>query len=146
MGLLRLDHFAIVTHNLEETIKFYQDIVGLVHGARPAGGFGEFLYFPNTTQQVIHLLSAEKAKHVDNDKAAGFQVHGISADISQNTGSVDHIAFKSTLDYYYTVLERVKNKNIPHRLGKEMEPKIMQLWFFDPNKIKVEVTYTHEDM
>ena len=145
MGLQRLDHFAIVTHHLKKTIHFYQKIVGLVHGEILEGGFGEFLYFPDSNQAVIHLLSVEKALLVDNRKASGFQVHGIIEEEAYHTGSVDHIAFKASKDYYNTIIQRLDNNKIPYRLGKELEPKIMQVWFFDPNNIKVEITYSQED-
>ncbi|MCD6048485.1 MAG: dioxygenase [Gammaproteobacteria bacterium] len=140
MSLIRIDHFAVITHCLKETIQFYQDVLGLIHGKNLEGGFGEFLYFPDGDYPVIHLLSTEKAKHVDNHKASGFQVYGIPADVSTNTGPVDHIAFKSDSEYFRQLVNNLNHKEIPHRFGKELEPKILQVWFFDPNKIKIEVT------
>lgn len=138
MSFIKLDHFAIVTNCLDETIKFYVDILELEQGPKLDGGFGEFLFFPNTDQAVIHLLSTERAKHVDNNKPAGFQVYGIPDGV--NTGTVDHIAFKSDAIFFNRVLNKLKIHNVEFRLGKELEPKILQIWFFDPNKIKVEVT------
>src|SRR6185369_13824335 len=56
MGLHHLDHYNIETVNLEETIKFYCEVLGLYVGDRPPLPFpGAWLYAENN-QPTIHLI------------------------------------------------------------------------------------------
>ena len=70
-----LDHFNIRTQKLAETQHFYEQILGLTAGARPAQPLnGAWLY--NDRQAVLHLLE--------------------SAPSSLATGPLDHVAFACT--------------------------------------------------
>lgn len=144
MSVKRIDHYAILVKDLNETIEFYTYLLGLIHGPKLNGGFGEFLYFPDSSQACIHLLSEEKARHVNNDKAEGFQVYATPAQTQNhlnNTHALDHIAFAADKAVYDEIMAKLKARNIPIRLGEELAPDILQVWFLDPNGIKVEVTY-----
>src|SRR5204862_6522450 len=50
-----LDHFNIRTRKLDETVRFYQDILGLEKGARPNFAFpGAWMY--SEGKPVVHLV------------------------------------------------------------------------------------------
>ena len=54
-----LDHFNIRTRNLDETVRFYQDILGLEKGARPNFAFpGAWMY--SEGKAVVHLVDISK--------------------------------------------------------------------------------------
>ena len=50
-----LDHFNIRTRNLAETVRFYEDVLGLEKGARPNFAFpGAWMY--SEGKPVVHLV------------------------------------------------------------------------------------------
>ena len=58
MPILGMDHFTILTTNAAETVAFYEDILGLTPGPRPAFSFpGAWLY--SDGKAMLHVV--EKA-------------------------------------------------------------------------------------
>src|SRR6267143_428827 len=54
-----LDHFNIRTRNLADTVRFYEDILGLEKGARPNFAFpGAWMY--SEGKAVVHLVDISK--------------------------------------------------------------------------------------
>jgi catechol 2,3-dioxygenase-like lactoylglutathione lyase family enzyme len=54
-----LDHVNIRTHNLEQLVRFYEDVVGLAQGERPPLGFpGAWIYAGG--RAVLHLVGVEE--------------------------------------------------------------------------------------
>jgi catechol 2,3-dioxygenase-like lactoylglutathione lyase family enzyme len=54
-----LDHFNIRTRNLSDTVRFYEDILGLEKGARPNFAFpGAWMY--SEGKAVVHLVDISK--------------------------------------------------------------------------------------
>ena len=90
-----LDHFNIRTRNLADTVRFYEDVLGLEKGARPNFAFpGAWMY--SEGKAVVHLVDISKTDepqkpdsgvvhHVAfasrgfrrHEAAAGIQGHGI---------------------------------------------------------------------
>ena len=55
MGVGMLDHFNIRTRQLDDTVRFYQDILGLENGDRPNFTFpGAWMY--SEGKPVVHLV------------------------------------------------------------------------------------------
>jgi catechol 2,3-dioxygenase-like lactoylglutathione lyase family enzyme len=141
MHSFHLNHFAILTKDMQSTIDFYVRYIGLEHGACLDGGYGQFLYFPGTDQAVVHLLGLEAAEKINNNKEEGFQLHATlqNEDSVNNTKTLDHIAFVTSKDGFDEVIVKLEKDATPYRLGSELAPKNLQLWILDPNGIKVEV-------
>jgi catechol 2,3-dioxygenase-like lactoylglutathione lyase family enzyme len=54
-----LDHFNIRTHKLADTVRFYEDVLGLEKGARPNFAFpGAWMY--SEGRPVVHLVDISK--------------------------------------------------------------------------------------
>ena len=54
-----LDHFNIRTRKLDETVRFYQDVLGLEKGARPNFAFpGAWMY--SEGRPVVHLVDISR--------------------------------------------------------------------------------------
>src|ERR1700733_12902878 len=54
-----LDHFNIRTRKLGDTVRFYEDVLGLAHGARPNFAFpGPWMY--SEGKPVVHLVDISK--------------------------------------------------------------------------------------
>src|SRR5713101_493312 len=73
-----LDHFNIRTRKLDETVRFYQDILGLENGARPNFAFpGAWLY--SEGRAVVHLVDISPTEEAQKP----------------DSGVVHHVAFMS---------------------------------------------------
>jgi catechol 2,3-dioxygenase-like lactoylglutathione lyase family enzyme len=145
MAIRELNHFTLLAADPKKTIKFYEEILGLIHGPVLSGGFGYFLYFPNSKHAVIHMIDIPIAEKVNNNKDTGFQLY--AQPIPQggqipNTGAMDHIAFGLDLEDFEKYRMLLKEKKISHRIGDELAPKAYQLWFFDPNGVKIELSFS----
>ena len=74
-----LDHFNIRTRNLADTVRFYEDILGLEKGARPNFAFpGAWMY--SEGKAVVHLVDISKTDEAQKP----------------DSGVVHHVAFAST--------------------------------------------------
>ena len=69
MGVGVLDHFNIRTRNLADTVRFYEDVLGLEKGARPNFAFpGAWMY--SEGKAVVHLVDISKHRRAAE---AGFR-------------------------------------------------------------------------
>ena len=82
MAVDMLEHFTVRCTSLERTRDFYSEIVGLRVGPRPEFDFaGYWLYLGD--QPVVHLVLEDERED------------GCSQGAGQNTGALDHIAFRA---------------------------------------------------
>ena len=73
-----LDHFNIRTRNLTDTVRFYEDVLGLEKGARPNFAFpGAWMY--SEGKAVVHLVDISKTEEPQKP----------------DSGVVHHVAFAS---------------------------------------------------
>ena len=134
-----LDHCSIRTTKLQETRKFFVDILGLEDGKRPDFPFpGAWLYTDSTA--VIHLIG------VDPDDPSGLQryVGGeISSEALQGSGAFDHIAFRA-IDPS-VLIERLKKTDYAYRERQVPNMNLFQIFVEDPNGITIELNYRGEE-
>ena len=116
---MRLHHVNIVTGDLERTIAFYRDVLGLRLGERPDFGFpGAWLY--------------------DEDKPA-VHLNGAAEPPSHQANAFDHVAF-STNDLN-AMLARLEAAGVPYYgLRPLPDGRSRQCFLKDPNGITIEVT------
>jgi pimeloyl-ACP methyl ester carboxylesterase/predicted enzyme related to lactoylglutathione lyase len=116
-----LDHFNIRTQKLDETVRFYEQILGLSPGPRPAQPLnGSWLY--NGKRAVLHILE--------------------SAPSSIATGPLDHVAFSCT--GLSSLLSRLDGAGIPRIARTIAGTPFVQAQFLDPNGVMVEANFTDE--
>jgi catechol 2,3-dioxygenase-like lactoylglutathione lyase family enzyme len=130
MPLTKMEHFLVLTSDIDGTRDFYCRVLGLREGFRPPLGFpGYWLYLGE--QPCIHIA-----------EWATYTAHSASREIpvsvpGEGTGAFDHIAFNaSDYDEIIATLDRhgVKAmRNITHPNG------LKQVFLLDPNGIKIEV-------
>src|SRR5258706_2075483 len=78
MGVGVLDHFNIRTRKLADTVRFYEDILGLEKGDRPNFAFpGAWMY--SEGKAVVHLVDISKTEEPQKP----------------DSGVVHHVAFVS---------------------------------------------------
>ncbi len=122
MPATAMNHFTILTDQLDETVKFYREFLDLEPGDRPPFKFpGAWMY--------------------SNKSRSGAILHIISDDAlpEHRAGVIDHMAFSATglLD----TLEKLKARGIEYDLRHLPGSGAWQLFFFDPNGAKVELDF-----
>jgi len=130
MPLTKMEHFLVLTADMEKTRDFYCKVLGLREGPRPPLGFpGYWLYLGEIA--VIHI--AEWRTYTSHSNSLDIPV----TTEAPGTGALDHIAFNATdYDELLASLERngVKAmKNVTNVNG------LRQVFLLDPNGIKLEI-------
>ncbi|MBR1121861.1 VOC family protein [Bradyrhizobium lablabi] len=117
-----LDHFNIRTRNLAETVRFYEDILGLEKGPRPNFAFpGAWMY--SEGKAVVHL--------VDISQTAEQQ--------KPDSGVVHHVAFAST--GFDGMKKRLQSKSMKFDSRQVPGGDLWQIFVDDPNGVMIELNY-----
>ncbi|HWA12033.1 MAG TPA: VOC family protein [Burkholderiales bacterium] len=118
-----MNHFTVLTADLDATRRFYIDILGLKEGPRPPLGFpGAWLYAGG--QPVLHVIAGRPLP-------------------SPPAGVLDHMAFSaSNLAGTVTAL---KSRGIQYDLRKQPDSGVWQLFCFDPSGARVELDFAPEE-
>ena len=118
----KLEHYNIVTEKLDETVEFYEKIVGLVNGDRPNFGFpGAWLYAGE--DPVVHRMQ------LGENRGSG-------------SGSIDHVAFRGS--DYAAYKAHLESNNIKFDERFVEDAAMHQLFITDPNGVKVEVNFRQQ--
>jgi catechol 2,3-dioxygenase-like lactoylglutathione lyase family enzyme len=130
MPLTKLEHYLVLTADIDGTRDFYCRVLGMREGPRPPLGFpGYWLYLGDTP--VIHI--AEWHTYTAHSAARDIPVSAPAP----GTGALDHIAFNATdYDEFLVTLERAgvkAQRNIANASG------LRQVFLLDPNGIKLEI-------
>ena len=123
MGAIAMNHFTILTDNVQETVRFYHDLLGLTEGPRPAFDFpGAWLY--QGGQPILHVVGGRSRDEL-------------------RSGVIDHMAF-SAVDLSDT-LARLAARNIAHACRRQVGSGVWQVFFFDPNGARVELDFAADE-
>ena len=123
MAVTAMNHFTVLTDDVEATVRFYRDVVGLAQGARPPLGFpGAWLYTGN--QAVLHVVGGRQRSEL-------------------RAGVIDHMAFSAT--GLKDVVGKLKQRGVRYELRQQGETGAWQLFFHDPNGAKVELDFTKDE-
>ena len=118
MTILGMNHFNVLTDDVEATRRFYVDILGLEEGYRPPFSFdGLWLYAGG--RPILHISAA---------KLPG-----------ERAGVIDHIAFTSR-DLKATIA-RLEENHVKYRLTQQAGTKLWQVFCHDPMGAKVELDF-----
>ena len=132
MPLTKIEHYLVLTDDLEATRDFYRDALGMVEGPRPPLGFpGYWMYVGETP--VIHI--GEWATYIAHSQRKGMSVTTRAA----STGAVDHIAFTGT--DYDEVLARLERNGVPADRNEQPGGRLRQLFLRDPNGVRIEINF-----
>ena len=116
-----LDHVNIETCRLDQTIRFYEDILGFVNGERPPFDFpGAWLYASG--HPVIHLVEVSSS--------------------ASSKGPIDHVAWIAS---GYEALREKLRKGGQYFEEREVPKSIVrQIFLKDPNGVKLELNFNEE--
>lgn len=122
MSVGTLDHFNIRTRKLAETVRFYEEILGLTKGARPDFAFpGAWLY--SEGKPVVHLVD----------------ISPTSEPQKPDSGVVHHIAFASR--NFEGMKQRLESKGFAFRAREVPGGALWQIFVSDPNGVMIELNY-----
>lgn len=136
---LTLNHYSIRSTDLDACQRFYEDVLGLKVGPRPAFAFpGLWLYEGDTSvwaNSVVHIIG------IDRNDPEGLKAYLGDRDEAslRGTGAIDHIAFFATgLAEMRARLERLgvarRERTVPN-LG------LHQVFIDDPSGVVIELNY-----
>lgn len=119
MSVSGMNHFTILTDDIERTVAFYGDVMGLHAGPRPPLGVpGAWLYAGGAP--ILHIVG------------------GRTRDALQ-PGVIDHMAF--TAHGLEATLALLTARGIQHACRRQPESGVWQVFFFDPNGARVELDF-----
>ena len=117
-----LDHYNVSTRKLGDTVRFYEDILGLVNGPRPPFDFpGAWLY--SEGHPVLHL----------NDISLTDKVQ------PPTSGVIDHVAFGSR--GFEAMRQHLTKKGVQHRINQVPNSRRWQIFLTDPNNVLIELNF-----
>jgi catechol 2,3-dioxygenase-like lactoylglutathione lyase family enzyme len=117
-----LDHYNVSTRRLGDTVRFYEDILGLVNGPRPPFDFpGAWLY--SEGHPVLHLNDISPT---DKQQPA-------------DSGVIDHIAFGSR--GFEAMQQHLAQKGVQFRVNVVPNSSRRQIFLTDPNNVLIELNY-----
>ncbi len=120
MTLEGLDHFTILTDDLDKTRRFYCALLGLREGPRPPFDFPGAWFYAGS-HPVVHVVAGRPIP-------------------TYATGAVDHLAFRGSGDFG-AMAERLAADGV--EVARRMVPgaAVWQLFFLDPNGVRIELNY-----
>jgi len=141
----RLDHVNIVTKNIEETIRFYTEVLGMKNAPLPGG-----------------MISAKNAFICDDDGNAVLHIQGVDPEHPQPTfdsirqrlgnlrgsiklsdldgsAAIEHVAF--ACQDYNAVRDRLNRQGLEMRFNEVPQMSLRQIFVNDPNGITLELNF-----
>jgi catechol 2,3-dioxygenase-like lactoylglutathione lyase family enzyme len=132
MPLQMLEHFLVMTDDVDQTRDFYRDVLDFKEGFRPELEFlGYWLYLGETP--VIHI--ADWATYSSHSRSLGIPV----TTPAPSTGVFDHVAFNGT--NAKEMMEKLKGLGLPFDINEVPGIGLTQLFLNDPNGLKLELNY-----
>ena len=132
MPLTALEHYLVLTADLDATRDFYRDALGMTEGPRPPLGFPGYWMYIGTTP-VIHI--AEWRTYTAHSTAKEIPVTAPA----HSTGAFDHVAFNA-LDFG-AVMARLESHGVLPARNLVSKSGMRQLFVFDPNGVKLEINF-----
>jgi catechol 2,3-dioxygenase-like lactoylglutathione lyase family enzyme len=119
MVVTGMNHFTVLTDDVDRTVDFYDQAMGLKPGARPDLGFpGAWLYAGGSP--VLHIIGGRPKEQL-------------------RPGVLDHMAFSA--QGIGETLARLERLGIHYAHRRQAGAGTWQVFFFDPNGARVELDF-----
>lgn len=132
MPLERMEHFLVISDDIDATRDFYCDVLGLRDGFRPELGFpGYWLYLGDVP--CIHIVDWE-----------GYDAFTRKVDIpmsrrAESTGALDHVAFNAS--DYDEIRGKLEARGLPYKFNDLDDIGLRQIFVHDPNGLCIELNF-----
>lgn len=134
MPLSHIEHILVAADDIDATRDWYARVLGMRSGPHPDFGFPvHWMYIGDV--DVVHIGPSAKKADDNQRKYLG----RTSQDAGTGTGAIDHIAFRAT--GLRAMLDHLKNEGIEFMQRRANGQALFQLFFYDPNGIKIELNY-----
>jgi catechol 2,3-dioxygenase-like lactoylglutathione lyase family enzyme len=132
MPLQRMEHYLVLSDDIERTKDFYCDALGMTQGFRPRLEFpGYWLYIGD--MPCIHI--AEWQTYAVWTKQVGIPI----STKAPGTGPVDHIAFNAT--GFNEMRGRLARRGVQVSENLLDDIGLRQLFLHDPNGVAIELNF-----
>jgi catechol 2,3-dioxygenase-like lactoylglutathione lyase family enzyme len=132
MPLQRLEHYLVLSDDIDKTRDFYRDVLGMAEGFRPELEFpGYWLYLGDVP--CIHI--AEWQSYAVWTKKVGIPISNRAA----ATGPVDHIAFNGT--GFDELRDRLVARGLSFTENSIDDIGLRQMFLRDPNGVPLEINF-----
>jgi catechol 2,3-dioxygenase-like lactoylglutathione lyase family enzyme len=123
-----LFHVAIKTNDLDATVRFYCDVIGLAEANRPDFGYpGAWLACPTPGgDAIVHIYAGGPALGEDGRTPSG-------------TAAIDHISLIAI--GYHDYVARFKKHGLDWREFVVPGTTLWQLFVYDPSGVQLELTF-----
>ena len=119
MSVHAMNHFTVLTDDVERTVAFYEAHLGLRPGPRPDLGFpGAWLYAGGAA--ILHVVGGRKKEDL-------------------KPGVIDHMAFSAR--GLREKVQQLDAAGIHYACRKQVGSGIWQVFFFDPNGARIELDF-----
>ena len=119
MSVHAMNHFTVLTDDVERTVDFYDKYLGLTSGPRPDLGFpGAWLYADGVA--VLHVIGGRKREDL-------------------KPGVIDHMAFSAR--GLRAKIAQLDAAGVKYACRQQAGSGIWQIFFFDPNNARVELDF-----
>jgi catechol 2,3-dioxygenase-like lactoylglutathione lyase family enzyme len=135
MPLTGLNHFLVVSKNLERSKKFYQDVLGMQLAERPDFGFPG--YWLKLGEAICVHLASQEANQIRDTFLLKKHPKGTTG-----SGSVDHIAFLAQDPY--DVRGRIEKSKVEMHFRSFPDAKLFQIFLKDPDDVTIELNFLGE--
>jgi catechol 2,3-dioxygenase-like lactoylglutathione lyase family enzyme len=134
MPLSHIEHFLVAADDIDATRDWYARILGMTSGPHPDLGFA-VQWREVGDVDIVHIGPSAKMAGENQKKYLGRTSQGGAI----GTGAIDHIAFRAT--GLRQMLEHLRAERVPFTQRRANGQALFQLFFFDPNGIKIELNY-----
>ena len=119
-----IDHVALNVVDLEKSLKFYMEVLGLKITEREYSKPG-IEYFLDCGSSLVGLIQGDKSgpKHLLDDGGIGG----------------NHVSFRTDKKDFDAIVEELQKRGVPIKFSKKRE-KSWSVYFSDPDGNKLEIT------
>jgi catechol 2,3-dioxygenase-like lactoylglutathione lyase family enzyme len=124
-----LDHFNVITADLEGSVRFYCELLELEPRDAPPPLTHENArwMYDEAGRAILHLNSLDCPRHYDRDVRPG------------PTGALHHVALRCS--GYDVILARLASRGLEHRLNEVTAIGLRQIFVLDPNGVLLELNF-----
>src|SRR5580765_1109988 len=123
MPATAMNHFTILTDDIDATTAFYGDLLGLAPGARPPLNFpGGWLYAAD--RPILHVIGGRSRAEL-------------------RAGVIDHMAF--TASGLAATIAKLEARGLSYDCRHLPDRGTWQLFFHDPNGARVEMDFAGDE-
>jgi catechol 2,3-dioxygenase-like lactoylglutathione lyase family enzyme len=134
MPLSHIEHFLVAADDIDATRDWYARVLGMTSGPHPDFGFPvHWMYLSGV--DVVHIGPSAKIAGAIQKQYLG----RTSQASAHGTGAIDHIAFRAK--GLRDMMVHLRKEGIDFRQRRANGQALYQLFFHDPNGIKIELNF-----